>query len=160
MEIVRPDPPEAEKDHLRDGKHSMARSPGRVLIVDDDEDMRTLLEDTLRDAGYVPAGASDILAATIHLHSQPVDVMVLDWKMPDLDGFKLLETVRRILPGLPVIFITAHNRPDIHRRALHEGAFGFLAKPFPLRLLLAEIEGALFGRDRRIQGTGTRPEPH
>jgi DNA-binding NtrC family response regulator len=129
-------------------------------VVDDDEAMRALLEDVLEEAGYLPSGASDILSATIHLHARPVDVMILDWKMPDLDGFKLLEVVRRILPGLPVIFITAHNRPDIHRRALKEGAFGFLAKPFPVRLLLAEIQAALLGV-RRSPGTpdnGPTPE--
>ena len=68
--------------------------------------------------------------------------------MPDLDGFALLESVQRSLPKLPVIFITAHNNPEIHRRALASGAFGFLAKPFPVRLLLAEIQAALIDGPR------------
>jgi two-component system, OmpR family, response regulator MprA len=122
---------------------------GRVLVVDDDPDMRSLLEDTLRDEGYLVGVAADTLSALILLLGQEVDVLVLDWKMPDLDGFVLLETVRRISPKLPVIFITAHNHSEIQRRALECGAFGFLAKPFPVRLLLAEIQGALVDLSRR-----------
>jgi two-component system response regulator MprA len=114
-----------------------------VLVVDDDPDMRALLEEALADEGYLVSGAADTLTAMIHLLGRQVDVLVLDWKMPDLDGFALLESVQRSLPKLPVIFITAHNHPDIHRRALASGVFGFLAKPFPVRLLVAEIQAAL-----------------
>jgi DNA-binding response OmpR family regulator len=121
---------------------------GRVLVVDDDPDMRSLLEDSLRDEGYRVDVAGDTLSAMIQLLGQDVDVLVLDWKMPDLDGFVLLETVRRIAPRLPVIFITAHNHSAIQRRALECGAFGFLAKPFPVRLLLAEVEAALLDLPR------------
>jgi DNA-binding response OmpR family regulator len=119
-----------------------------VLVVDDDPDMVALLEEALRDEGYLVSAATDTLSAMIHLLGRPVDVLVLDWKMPDLDGFAVLESVRRSLPQLPVIFITAHNHPDIHRRALACGAFGFLAKPFPVRLLLGEIQGALIDSAR------------
>jgi two-component system response regulator MprA len=114
-----------------------------VLVVDDDPDMRSFLEDSLRDEGYLVDVAADALSAMIHLLGQEVDVLVVDWKMPDLDGFVLLETVRRTALQVPVIFITAHNHAEIQRRALACGAFGFLAKPFPVRLLLAEIQGAL-----------------
>lgn len=117
----------------------------RVLVVDDDAEMRGLLEDGLREEGYQASGAGDTLSAIIHLLAQPVDVLVLDWKMPDLDGFVLLKSVRRLFPDLPVIFISAHNQPEIHQRAIESGAFGFLAKPFPMRLLLAEIQGATAG---------------
>ena len=133
---------------------------GRVLVVDDDADMRALLEEALQDEGYRVSGAADALSALIHLHAQPVDVLVLDWRMPDLDGFVLLESARRVLPRLPVIFITAHNLPEVHRRALASGAFGFLAKPFPVRLLLAEIQGALAAaaRDRRSGRADPSPD--
>jgi DNA-binding response OmpR family regulator len=130
--------------------------PRRVLVVDDDAEMRSLLEEALEEQGYLVHGAGDTLSALIHLHAHPVDVLVLDWKMPDLDGFVLLQCARRILPGLPVIFITAHNLPEVHRRALEGGAFGFLAKPFPVRLLLAEIQGAILAGAgiRRSAGEG------
>jgi DNA-binding response OmpR family regulator len=114
----------------------------RILVVDDDAEMRELLEDGLQEEGYLTSGAGDTLSAIIHLLARPVDVLVLDWKMPDLDGFVLLKSVRRLFPDLPVIFISAHNQPEVHRRAIESGAFGFLAKPFPLRLLLAEVQGA------------------
>ncbi len=133
---------------------------GRVLVVDDDPDMLALLEEALRDEGYLVAAAADTLSAMIHLLGRPVDVLVLDWKMPDLDGFVLLDSVRRSLPNLPVIFITAHNHPDIQRKALAYGAFGFLAKPFPVRLLVAEIQGALINqaRERASVASDVSPE--
>jgi len=114
----------------------------RILVVDDDAEMRELLEEGLQEEGYLTSAAGDTLSAIIHLLARPVDVLVLDWKMPDLDGFVLLKSVRRLFPELPVIFISAHNQPEVHRRAIESGAFGFLAKPFPLRLLLAEVQGA------------------
>lgn len=151
MEIDGPVSPMTKLEPLRT-MASLERR-GRVMVVDDDPDMLALLEESLRDEGYLVSSASDTLSAMIHLLGRPVDVLVLDWKMPDLDGFVLLDSVRRSLPGLPVIFITAHNHPDIHRKALAFGAFSFLAKPFPVRLLLAEIQGALMsdtrGKDKR-----------
>jgi len=113
-----------------------------VLVVDDDPEMRELLEEELREEGYLTSSVGDTLSAIIHLLGRPVDVLVLDWKMPDLDGFVLLKSVRRLFQNLPVIFISAHNQPEVHRRAIECGAYGFLAKPFPVRLLLAEIQGA------------------
>jgi DNA-binding response OmpR family regulator len=130
-----------------------------VLVVDDDPDMLALLEESLRDEGYLVSGAADTLTAMIHLLGRPVDVLVLDWKMPDLDGFVLLDSVRRSLPDLPVIFITAHNHPDIHRKALAFGAFAFLAKPFPVRLLLAEIQGALMSTTHAKDPAGNHRSP-
>jgi two-component system cell cycle sensor histidine kinase/response regulator CckA len=121
---------------------------GRVLVVDDDEAMRAFLEEELRDEGFQVTGAPDTLSALIHLLGKVVDVLVVDWKMPTQDGFYLLSTVRRSHPKLPVIFVTAYARPEIQRRALECGAFGFLAKPFPLGGLVREIEEALRSRAR------------
>jgi DNA-binding response OmpR family regulator len=127
---------------------------GRVLVVDDDEAMRTFLEEELRDEGFQVTGAPDTLSALIHLLGKAVDVLVLDWKMPTQDGFSLLGTVRRVHPRLPVIFVTAYARPEVRRRALESGAFGFLAKPFPLRGLVDEIEQALRSRTQAGSAPG------
>lgn len=120
--------------------------------MDDDEAMRTFLEEALRDEGYLVTGAPDTLSALIHLLGKAADVMVVDWKMPDLDGFSLLRSVRRCYPALPVIFVTAFARPEIQRRALESGAFGFLAKPFPVSTLLLEIQEAMKARTRSAGG--------
>ena len=80
--------------------------------------------------------------------------------MPDLDGFALLSAVRRCFTDVPVIFVTAFARPDIEKRALEEGAFGFLPKPFRLSVLVAEIERALKSRPVPGGGVDVRPPVH
>jgi DNA-binding response OmpR family regulator len=115
----------------------------RVLVVEDDEAMRAFLEESLREEGYVVRTAPNTLSGIVTLLGEPIDVLVIDWKMPDLDGFALLTAVRRCFADVPVIFVTAFARPDVARRALLEGAFAFLPKPFRLSVLVAEIERAL-----------------
>src|SRR3989441_4631387 len=140
----------------------------RVLVVEDDEAMRTFLDESLREEGYVVQTASNTLSAIVTLLADRADVLVIDWKMPALDGFALLSAVRRCFPELPVIFVTAFARPEIERRALEQGAFSFLPKPFRLSVLVAEIQRALVarpapgggGRDpRRPAGGGRGPPP-
>jgi DNA-binding response OmpR family regulator len=126
----------------------------RVLVVEDDDAMRAFLEESLREEGYQVRTASNTLSAIVTLMGDPDDVLIVDWKMPDLDGFALLSAVRRCFAGVPVIFVTAFARPDVEKRALDEGAFGFLPKPFRLSVLVAEIERAL--KTRPVPGEGGR----
>ncbi|HMC81951.1 MAG TPA: response regulator [Candidatus Polarisedimenticolia bacterium] len=133
-------------------------SRGKVLAVDDDEAMLALLEETLREEGYEVVRARDTVTAFIDLLVEGADVVIVDWKMPELDGFELLGTVKRCFPTLPVIFITAHARSDVHDRAMQNGAFGFLAKPFSMADLLLQIEGALSPSARPTRSRGGKTE--
>src|SRR3989454_7618687 len=108
--------------------------------------MRTFLDESLREEGYVVRTASNTLSAIVTLLADRADILVIDWKMPDLDGFALLSAIRRCFPELPIIFVTAFARPEIERRALEEGAVSFLPKPFRLSVLVAEIQRALVAR--------------
>src|SRR5437667_4411676 len=132
----------------------------RVLVVEDDEAMRAFLEESLREEGYAVTTASNTLSAIVTLLGGQADVLVVDWKMPDLDGFALLSAVRRCFTDVPVIFVTAFARPDVEKRALQEGAFSFLPKPFRLSVLVAEIERALRSRPVPGGGGGVRRPPH
>ena len=132
----------------------------RVLVVEDDEAMRAFLEESLREEGYAVTTASNTLSAIVTLLGGQADVLIVDWKMPDLDGFALLSAVRRCFTDVPVIFVTAFARPDIEKRALEEGAFSFLPKPFRLSVLVAEIERALKSRPVPGGGGGVRPTAH
>jgi len=114
----------------------------RVLVVDDDQAMRDFLEESLRDEGYAVATSGNTLSAIVALLRDNTDVIVVDWKMPDVDGFGFLAAVRRCQARLPVIFVTAYARPEVRRRALDAGAFSFLPKPFRVRDLIGEIERA------------------
>jgi len=133
----------------------------RVLVVEDDEEMRSFLEESLREEGYLVMSASNTLSAIVSLMGGRADVLVVDWKMPDLDGFALLSAVRRCFVEVPVIFVTAFARPEIESRALDEGAFAFLPKPFRLSVLVAEIERALRSRPvpRGPGGAGVPSRP-
>lgn len=115
----------------------------KVLVVEDDEEMRSLVEEILREEGYLTFGAADTLSAMMHLLAEGADVIVTDWKMPALDGLDLIESVGRSLPGLPVIFVTAYADPELRRKALTRGAASFLAKPFQRDDLLSHIRAAL-----------------
>ena len=125
------------------GIATASRSGARVLVVEDDEEMRSLVAELLTEEGYRVTAEADTLSGLIRLLAQGADVLVVDWKMPDLDGLELLGTVRRCFPEVPVIFVSAFATPELYYRAMNEGAFSFLAKPFRRDELLGEIEGAL-----------------
>ncbi|PYT12761.1 MAG: hypothetical protein DMF51_12430 [Acidobacteria bacterium] len=93
----------------------------RVLVVEDDDAMRAFLEESLKEEGYVVGTASNTLSAIVALMCDRIDVALIDWKMPDLDGFALLSAVQRCFARVPVIFVTAFARPEIEERALQEG---------------------------------------
>jgi DNA-binding response OmpR family regulator len=115
----------------------------RVLVVDDDEEMRGFLEEILRDEGFAVRTAPDAFAALLRMLAEAPDLVILDWRMPNMDGLALLQSIRRCFDRLPVVFITAFSGPEVRRLALHNGAAGFLAKPFSTRDLLIEMGAAL-----------------
>src|SRR5262245_64441939 len=139
----------------------------RVLVGDDDDAMRAFLDESRREEGYVVRTACNTLSAIVNLIGDRPDVLVIDWKMPDLDGFALLAAVRRCFADVPVIFVTAFARPEIEKRALAQGAFSFLPKPFRLSVLVSEIQRALRerpapggqGRDPRDPAEEERGQP-
>jgi CheY-like chemotaxis protein len=124
----------------------------RVLVVEDDDEMRSLVEEILREEGYRTIGVPDTLSALMRLFADGADIVVTDWKMPTMDGLELLSSIRRCLPDLPVVFVTAYADPGLRLRAMAAGASSFLPKPFDRNELLAHIKAALaFERVRREQ---------
>jgi two-component system response regulator AtoC len=101
-----------------------------VLVVDDDRAVGMVLEALLKQAGYearhVLSGA-DALAA---LASRRVDVVLSDVRMPGMDGMELLGEVKKRLPGVPVLLLTAHGTVPLAVEAMRAGAADFLQKPF------------------------------
>ncbi|HCH65928.1 MAG TPA: DNA-binding response regulator, partial [Deltaproteobacteria bacterium] len=84
----------------------------RILIVDDEPSIRTVLRAHLKRAGYHPLLAQDGQAACDILSTDPVDLVVSDLKMPRMNGMELLSHCRSNHPGLPFILITAHGTVD------------------------------------------------
>jgi DNA-binding response OmpR family regulator len=114
----------------------------RVLVVDDDEDLRFLLAELLRGAGYGVETADDGRAALRAFHANPCDLIVLDLSMPDLDGFETLERLRD-LSDVPVILLTARSGEIDKVRGFRAGADDYVVKPFGRQELLARVEALL-----------------
>ncbi len=114
----------------------------RVLVVDDDDDIRLLLEELLRGAGYDVAPAKDGRSALRMFYESPTDLVVLDLSMPGLDGFETLDRLRD-LSDVPVILLTARSGEIDKVRGFRAGADDYVVKPFGRQELLARIEALL-----------------
>jgi CheY-like chemotaxis protein len=132
--------PLTEQDLLL-GLHPAPRP--NVILVEDDPEMRLFLTEMLQEEGYDVRAASDSLSGLCLQLRQPADVVVTDWKMPDMDGLRLLQALKRCNPELPVVMVTAYPEEELVRRVQEEGAFSCLAKPFRRAQLLAHLQGAL-----------------
>ena len=121
----------------------MASAPlRRVLVVDDDDDIRLLLDELLRGAGYAVETAEDGRVALRAFHASPCDLVVLDLSMPELDGFQTLERIRD-LSDVPVILLTARSGEIDKVRGFRAGADDYVVKPFGRQELLLRIEALL-----------------
>jgi DNA-binding response OmpR family regulator len=121
----------------------MASAPlRRVLVVDDDADIRLLLEELLRGAGYAVETAQDGRAALRTFHASPCDLVILDLSMPELDGFQTLGRIRD-LSDVPVILLTARSGEIDKVRGFRAGADDYVVKPFGRQELLVRIEALL-----------------
>lgn len=128
---------------------------GRVLIVEDDPDMRRLLADVLREEGIGVAEAADVIEALRWVSEERFDAVILDKNLPDGSGLDLLPRLAARFPGLPVILITAFGDPRIRREAFARGASALLLKPFSLDDLLAALRRGGTQESR----TWRRPRP-
>lgn len=120
----------------------------RILIVEDDQDLREALVATLELATFrvlEASGASDALEC---LAVQPVDLVVSDVNMPGLSGHQLLTEVQRLYPGLPVMLITAYGQISDAVSAMQAGAIDYLVKPFEPRFLVDAVSKVVGGGRR------------
>ncbi len=121
-------------------------NPSRVLVIDDDEDIRTLVVELLRRSGLEVDQADDGRAGLRVFHQSPPDLVVLDVSMPDLDGWQTLERIRD-LSDVPVIMLTARGAELERVRGLQAGADDYMVKPFGRQELVARVQ-ALLRRSR------------
>jgi CheY-like chemotaxis protein len=131
----------------------------RVLVVEDDDDVRTLISLILRETGYNVYEACDGLEAIDALKKRRYDVLLTDYHMPKMDGLELLDLTRAMWPELPVILATSdvlltEQTPN----SLLEPAYAILEKPFVRAELLTLIRSAIDGLPRPTLHAG-RPHP-
>jgi len=114
----------------------------RILVVDDDEDIRLLLRELLERAGYAVDEAEDGRTALRTLFTTPPALVILDVTMPDMDGYQTLERIRD-LSEVPVLMLTARTQELEKVRGLSAGADDYVAKPFGRQELLARVQALL-----------------
>jgi type IV pilus assembly protein PilB len=119
-------------------------SQGRVLVADDDPQMRRLIRNVLQREGFEVVEAEDGLDALERLEQETVSLVLLDVDMPRLDGLGVLEELRAQMrtASLPVIILTAHH-DDTEEKALDLGAHDYLTKPVQTRSLVARVRAVL-----------------
>ena len=118
-------------------------APARILIVDDDHGFRHTTAALLRKEGHIVAVVADAQKALIELRAHQHDMMLLDLRMPGLDGLGLIEALRRWGDGIPVLMISGFGTVDAAVRAIHLGADDFLTKPVEPDVLIARVADLL-----------------
>ncbi|MBX2814577.1 MAG: sigma-54 dependent transcriptional regulator [Saprospiraceae bacterium] len=115
----------------------------KVLIVDDEASIRRTLRDILEYEKYEVDETKDGMECLVKLKKSSYDVVIMDIKMPKMDGMEALERIQLISPDTPVIMISGHANIDSAVEAVKKGAFDFIAKPPDLNRMLITIRNAM-----------------
>jgi two-component system OmpR family response regulator len=118
-------------------------SEPRLLVVDDEENLRTMLAAALGHHGFAVDSVGDGRAALAAVEADPPDLVVLDVMMPDLDGFEVLRRLRADGNRTPGLFLTARDTTEDKVRGLTLGGDDYLQKPFSLDELVARVQAVL-----------------
>jgi FixJ family two-component response regulator len=141
---------------LTDESSSAAAKRGRVLIVDDESFFREAIDEILEEAGFRARSAEDGRSALEAVQAPDLGAVVLDVRLPDIDGIQVLARIREMRPELPVIMLSASTDQEIVLEALRLGAHDYLAKPLHDEELVLAVGRALEGHEviagrRRLQ---------
>jgi len=135
----------------------VAVDTARVLVVDDEPEMRETCRKILTRQGHETWVAESGEAGLQRLRELPIDIAVIDLRLPDLDGLEVLRRAKKINPDIMAIMITAHGTVDTAIEAVREGAFDYLLKPFSMAELEVTAQRSLNHRrlveeNRELQG--------
>lgn len=120
----------------------MHDEPVRVLLVDDEAGFTDVLTKRMGRRGFVVVSADSGTKAIQILRKEDFDVVVLDLKMEEMDGIEILQVIRKMIPGLPVIMLTGHGSETAARDGLRYGAYDYLLKPCDLDELVNKLREA------------------
>jgi two-component system response regulator HydG len=123
---------------------------GKLLVVDDQRNMRATTAIVLRAAGHAVEEAEDGASAVQRVQSESFDVVLTDLRMPNVDGMEVLRAIQQVAPETQVIVMTAYGTIESAVEAIRRGAYDFLAKPFKEDELLLRVSKAL--EKRRLLG--------
>jgi CheY-like chemotaxis protein len=118
-------------------------SQGKVLVADDEEDILETVADRLVFMGFEVQKARDGAECLATIEQEVPDLVLLDLRMPRMDGMEVLSRLRETHPGLPVVVLSASSERAVADGVLSQGAVGYLLKPFPPALLMEQVYRAL-----------------
>jgi len=126
--------------------------PGaRILVVDDERMMRHTLAELFTRMGYQAAKAASGSKALEYLARQRFDLVILDLKMPEMDGTEVLKAARPLAPDTVFIILTAYGTLDSAIAGIRHGAFDYLLKPISVQEIVRVVEAGLAERQRRLR---------
>jgi DNA-binding response OmpR family regulator len=123
----------------------------RILVVDDEEHIRFLLSEELAQHGYDVSTAAGGEEAVAMLHREEYDLMLLDLKMPGMDGLQVMGEAHKLAPNTVVIMLTGHATLDSAIAALRQGGHDYLTKPSSTEEILCSVEKGLSRRQRSLR---------
>jgi two-component system response regulator AtoC len=115
----------------------------QILVIDDDEQMQFFLKEALQRQGYGLTARRSAEEGLDSLKSDPVDLVLLDLRLPGMDGLQAVEAILKIDPRVPIIIMTAHGTRDSAIEAMRRGAYDYFTKPFRLEEMEIVIRRAL-----------------
>src|SRR6266403_3366084 len=121
-------------------------SAGKLLVVDDDQNLMELVQSKLQAAGYEATTASTGRDALQLVKEGVFDLCIIDLRLTDLDGISLMHELHSINPDMRVIILTGYGSVESAVQAMQEGAYSYLTKPFNTQELLLQISRALENR--------------
>lgn len=121
-----------------------------ILVVDDEPVARQSLSDILKLEGYSVVSANNGQTALGIVRSQPIDLMVIDLKMPGMDGLEVIQVLNQIAPDTEVILLTAYGSTDTAIQALRLRIHDYLLKPASAAQIIASVKKALLRRSAKI----------
>ncbi len=120
-------------------RYSVETVKTRILVIDDDESIRSLFKTTLEEEGHTVVTADTGAKGLDYVKQQDFDLIFLDLKLPGADGAEVLHEMRSIKRGIPVVVITGYPDSEMMERAMRHGPLGVMTKPFSDSDIIAAI---------------------
>ncbi|HEX76757.1 MAG TPA: response regulator [Dehalococcoidia bacterium] len=119
-----------DKEEIDEWLRDKSTSKKRILVIDDEENIRQLFKETLEGSGYHVTTAQSGTEALELLNGWNFDLIFVDLKMPGMNGAETFRQIRQIDSSMPVVIITGYPISDLMKQALEQGPFGIMRKPF------------------------------
>jgi DNA-binding NtrC family response regulator len=124
----------------------------KILIIEDDDEMRSLLKDFVEEEGFEADSVEKGISAFKKLMTESFDLIITDIRMPGYSGLDILPELKRLQPEIPIVVITAFGSEEVYRKALSRGANAYLEKPIHFHKLKELIYDIISSKGRMIRG--------